>query len=317
MDRLTTPGSGSVQEQLTLSEPARTLWTAIRNELDRLRRSHELRPENWMMGGGSILAARWRHRGSTDIDLSTSAKWQIADLDRGDSNVFTEAMKKFGGVLTGYRKGSIRMTFPKGKLHVYKVSPAPAVGQTVSAIDGQPFEALSTTQILAGKLLNRLSEAPARDLYDIVIAGRRDPEQLERAVNMLSPETQEEAAFIWHTRRGNIERDAIDTLMPLSSDEPLEVPPSQLVDAAIGMVEKSRYETIDLEPATPGRSARIAMVTARGESRRIVVPRAEIAEVLEGTGINHCLTARYIDIDSFVEALHTEREYPAARESPA
>ena len=155
------------------------------------------------------------------------------------------------------------------------------------------------------------------DLYDIVIGGRRDPEQLERAVNMLSPETQEEAAFIWHTRRGNIERDAIDTLMPLSSDEPLEVPPSQLVDAAIRMVEKSRYETIDLEPATPGRSARIVMVTASGESRRIVVPRAEIAEVLEGTGMNHCLTARYIDIDSFVEALHTEREYPAARESPA
>ena len=43
-----------------------------------------------MMGGGSILAARWRHRQSADIDLTTSANWQIEDLDRFIDSLHTE-----------------------------------------------------------------------------------------------------------------------------------------------------------------------------------------------------------------------------------
>ena len=120
VDRLTRPGWAE-REVLTLTEPARTLWRTIRGELARLQKQYELRPESWKMGGGTILAARWRHRQSTDIDLTTSASWQIADLGQSASNVFTEAMGKLGGELTGYRKGSIRMAFPVGKLHVYKV----------------------------------------------------------------------------------------------------------------------------------------------------------------------------------------------------
>ena len=308
MGRLSAPPSPGSPEKLKLTEPSSMLWSAIRDRLDRLRQSYETRPESWMMGGGSILAARWRHRQSDDIDLTTSANWQIEGLDRRDSNVFTEAMKPFGGSLTGYRKGSIRMSFPHGRLHVYKVPPSPAAGNAVAAIDDRPFDVLSTTQILAGKLLNRLADAPARDLYDVAVASRRQPQQFEWAANTLSPETQRDAALIWHTRRRNIERDALRTLKPLSPDTPLEVPVSELVDTAIAALNDACYETIDIEPAAPGRPAQVITVTAGGESRRIQITRAAIDQTLERTGMNHCLAARYLDIDRFIDSLHIERE---------
>ena len=310
MDRLTGPARAA-REVLTLAEPAGTLWRTIRGELARLRREYELRPESWKMGGGTILAARWRHRQSTDIDLTTSANWQIADLGQRASNVFTEAMGKLGGKLTGYRKGSIRMVFPEAKLHVYRVGPEPAAGHRVATIDGESFEALSTTQILAGKLLNRLSEAPARDLYDVVVANRNDRDGLEQAVNMLDVETQAEAAFLWDSRRKRIEQDARETLRAISADEPLVVAPEKLVDAAIRGMETSRYESLEIEPAKPGQPAGVVTTTRGREPRTIAVPRTRIEEVLEETGLNHCLKARYIDLDRFMDRLHTEREHPA------
>ena len=234
MGRLSAPPSPGSPEKLKLTEPSSMLWSAIRDRLDRLRQSYETRPESWMMGGGSILAARWRHRQSDDIDLTTSANWQIEGLDRRDSNVFTEAMKPFGGSLTGYRKGSIRMSFPHGRLHVYKVPPSPAAGNAVAAID--------------------------------------------------------------------------DRLKQLSPDTPLEVPVSELVDTAIAALNDACYETIDIEPAAPGRPAQVITVTVGGESRRIQITRAAIDQTLERTGMNHCLAARYLDIDRFIDSLHIERE---------
>ena len=66
--------------ELTLTEPASSLWRAIRGPLAALRQRYEEKPERWQMGGGSVLAARWKHRRSTDIDLITSAGWHLAGL---------------------------------------------------------------------------------------------------------------------------------------------------------------------------------------------------------------------------------------------
>ena len=104
-----------------------------------------------------------------------------------------------------------------------------------------PFEVLSTTQILAGKLLNRLSETPARDLDDLVVAGREDRDGLEQAVNMLGVETQAEAAAI----RG---------------------------------METSRYESLEIEPAKAGQPARVVTTTRGREPRAIAIPRTRILE---------------------------------------
>ena len=56
-------------EDLTLPEPARTLLSRTRAILDRLRHAANAGRSGWIIGGGTILAARWRHRESRDIDL--------------------------------------------------------------------------------------------------------------------------------------------------------------------------------------------------------------------------------------------------------
>ena len=56
-------------ENLTLPEPAASLWAAKRSIV------HAIPPEMFgrtippHLGGGTILAARWKHRISTDIDV--------------------------------------------------------------------------------------------------------------------------------------------------------------------------------------------------------------------------------------------------------
>ena len=297
------------EEGLHLTEPAKSLWAAVRNRLAELRQEREETPEAWMMGGGSVLAARWRHRKSTDIDLVTSAGWQIRGLETTGYNDFTKSMKSAGGRLDGYNQAAIEMTFPgRKRLHVFRSQPSPALGHSNAVIDGRPFDALSTTQILAGKLLNRSLRAPARDLYDLIVASEREPSALHEAVNMLSPDMQGDIAVMWHVRREKIEQDARWNLKPLSTNEPLLVRPEELVARAGEALHGACYQRIEIEPARPGRPARVITTTADGKSEPIMVPSARVEETLEQTGVNECLRVRQLDRSSFIGALHTERE---------
>ena len=56
-------------EDLTLPEPARTLLGRTRGILDTYVTPRTPDRSGWTIGGGTILAARWRHRESRDIDL--------------------------------------------------------------------------------------------------------------------------------------------------------------------------------------------------------------------------------------------------------
>lgn len=56
-------------EDLTLPKPARTLLSRTRGILDTYVTPRTPHRSGWIVGGGTILAARWRHRESRDIDL--------------------------------------------------------------------------------------------------------------------------------------------------------------------------------------------------------------------------------------------------------
>ena len=60
---------GPRAESLTLPEPARTIFSRTRAILDAYITPHTPDRSGWKIGGGTILAARWRHRESQDIDL--------------------------------------------------------------------------------------------------------------------------------------------------------------------------------------------------------------------------------------------------------
>ncbi len=304
--------SGEARE-LTLTEPASSLWRAVRGPLAALRQRYEEKPERWQMGGGSVLAARWKHRRSTDIDLITSAGWHLSGLRKTGNNGFTTELAKAGGKLDGYNEAALEMRFGKyQRLHIYGTEPTPRAGHERVPVDGEVFETLSTTQILAAKLLHRGLKAPARDLYDLVVAADRDPKGLAQAVNMLSPDTQADMTLMWHVRRDKIERDAKRNLMRLDADAPLLVKAEELVERAIRIVSDAGYDSIGVQPARPHTPATITTTDNAGRQQTIAVPRIRLEETLEGAGMNACLRARRMDRERFIESLRTEREVPLA-----
>ena len=174
-------------ETLTLSEPAATLWRGVRKMLADLRGTDGVAPGDWQIGGSSILAARWRHRRSTDIELSTSGATEQEKLPKNVRNGLAEWPSNIGKTRHRRNGSVVEITFGStGRLLVRTTRPAPRLGHTTAIVDGEPFETLSTTQILAGKLLGRNAVPPAEDLYDIAAAGEHDPGSLAQAVNMLS-----------------------------------------------------------------------------------------------------------------------------------
>ena len=81
-------------ENLTLPEPAASLWASKRQIV------HAIPPEMFQntiqphIGGGTILAARWRHRLSTDIDILLPGRNTLIDLlQENDRNI----VKQLGG----------------------------------------------------------------------------------------------------------------------------------------------------------------------------------------------------------------------------
>ena len=93
-------------ENLTLPEPAASLWAAKRSIV------HAIPPEMFgrnippHLGGGTILAARWKHRISTDIDVLFPGRNTLIDLVQdNDRNIVSQ----LGGL-------SIRKTIAAGPL---------------------------------------------------------------------------------------------------------------------------------------------------------------------------------------------------------
>ena len=63
-------------ERPRLPEPAGTLWTRIREPLKRALGSR-VAPTELKLGGGTVLAARWKHRRSHDIDIVVPEKTDL------------------------------------------------------------------------------------------------------------------------------------------------------------------------------------------------------------------------------------------------
>ncbi len=70
-------------DRLTLPLPARGIWLRVRSLLEPAL--ERLGPEAgpWKIGGGTVLAARWSHRESTDLDLTVNAGTAIPALSAG------------------------------------------------------------------------------------------------------------------------------------------------------------------------------------------------------------------------------------------
>ena len=70
-------------ERLTLPEPARTLWPPCHALLERFFADPDTIDGGYVIGGGSILAARLGHRTSFDIDPIITSRLDLLEYFDG------------------------------------------------------------------------------------------------------------------------------------------------------------------------------------------------------------------------------------------
>lgn len=274
-------------ERLTLPLPARGIWLRVRNllaaALDRL--GPEAGP--WKIGGGTVLAARWNHRESADLDLTVDAGAAIPALSGGPGSPdggFEAEIGRRGGYAVTFDRDRCTVRFSTGKLDLSALDSTPGEGHAAAVVDGEPAVVLSTAQILCGKL-QRAARSPVRDVFDVVVAGRLDPHALAIAANTRTARDLEAIAAAWRasdpafTYHAPLELDGVGR--QFAGDL------AGLGHAAAAALTGARYERVKI--FSDGRVGVVETRTRDGAERRFTVEPARIDEVFEAAGLNHYL----------------------------
>ena len=158
--------------------------------LTRARRSLErlllevLEPSEVRLGGGTVLAARYGHRTSHDLDYWYSNAARRRLNEQGNDYVW-EMMVGREAQLDPARTSLIRGCAGTIGGVEFGLSPSMEDGWSDpgQAILGSQMKAESTAAILAGKIINRwgtpAATIPIRDLVDVTVAARIEPESVD------------------------------------------------------------------------------------------------------------------------------------------
>ena len=271
-------------ERLTLPLPARGIWLRVRSllepALDRL--GPEAGP--WKIGGGTVLAARWNHRESADLDLTVNAGAAIPALSAAPDNDFEADIRRRGGYAITLDRDRCTVRFSTGKLDLCALDPTPGEGHADALVDGEPAVVLNNAQILCGKL-QRATRSPVRDVFDVVVAEKLDPQALAIAANTRTARELEAIAAAWQTSNPVFTYNAPLDLNGVGPEFAGDL--TRLGHAAAAALTGARYERVRMY--TDGHVGFVETRTRSGVKRKITVEPARIDEIFEADGLNHYL----------------------------
>ena len=268
-------------ERIDLPEPARTLLRRVKAALDEW--VTPICPEEapWRIGGGTLLAARWGHRLSTDIDIFLDERSGLGALNPRRDMGFTEAMEDAGAEKLSVEDRSLKYQFRAGRVELAQLDPRPKVGHEIALVEGWRIPALRNTQILAGKLGGRGLRSPARDIFDIAVAGLKDPDALEEAVNLLGRDSIREITTKWEAGTANYRTDATENLQITDSSlkDLLHDAPAMAVEAVNASVYQGTRITVG------GAKPRLELKSERARTRMVEIEAASAEQDLEKHGL--------------------------------
>ena len=137
-----------------------------------------------LLGGGTVLAARWQHRLSTDLDFFLR-QGPFDDLIARREGELRDALGgvAFGMIVTPrHMQCVMRKTAVEVSVDVVSSS---ALGPAAPDAAPHGVATQTTSAILAGKVVGRMMQqgrATVRDVYDLCVAERADPDALLAAV---------------------------------------------------------------------------------------------------------------------------------------
>ena len=166
---------------MTLPEPARTLWRKHQGAIKKLAENDEGVPR-LMLGGGTMLAARWKHRVSTDINVLLPEHQNVVEGHTGGNADLAAAT---GGRASAEWEDRIKVTLREGALDICAAAPLMPGLERPEAIENGHETVLASAQILRGKL-ERHNEGLPRDAFDLISANKAEPRALQLAANGVS-----------------------------------------------------------------------------------------------------------------------------------
>ncbi len=222
-------------EQLALPDNARALWRATRDITRRGIAELTGGSSSYAIGGGTILAARWKHRSSKDIDIVVAEQTNPGEALGDSDSSFRREIEALGASVRRKARGKlVSAEWEEQKIDIWATVPIPASGAGTAIVDGKRETLLSTVQILRGKL-ERGEDCLVRDVYDVLIAGRLDRKSLVAAANGAGCVWTRTIAGIWEAANTRIAARAavLDTVTPLEQPQGLGVDAADALRKAI------------------------------------------------------------------------------------
>lgn len=275
---------------LTLPEPARSLFRKTRPILDRHVTRITPGRTGFALGGGTLLAARWNHRRSTDLDIFIHPDTELALLSKSRDPAFWKAMYDAGATDIELHRDFATPTirFPDGRIELILGRPTPRLGQYTTDVEASETTVLSAAQILTAKLVGRGLRPPVRDLYDVAVADIADRAALTIAVNAMPDRMFTTTASSWLARSDLYQKDAAEQILGVPDDyEPVR---SQLARRAADAARAVRYTDISITVST--NCVVVAATNPNGRQQRTYDTIDEIRNGFERDGINAALKAR-------------------------
>ena len=277
-------------EDLTLPEPARTLLARTRGTLDAYVTPRTPDRSGWRIGGGTILAARWRHRASYDIDLLVHPRTETRFLHPEAAPELHRRLRSAGARKITFGRFS-QILFEESRIEMLAADPQPQVGHQRAIVDGEEAAVLASSQILTGKFGNRSLNPPVRDLYDLAVAATAAPRALAIAVNALAGHDIRWRLVSWDVERGKFAEEGSLELhgVPFRHEAIRADPVSHARQAVLAAV----YRNVRLL-AHDG-AAVVETENRLGRETRTYGRPDDLAERFEGDGINAVLAAAGTD----------------------
>ena len=265
-------------ETLTLPEPARSLWKAKRHIVHNLPDEGTGRIVIPHLGGGTTLAARWRHRRSTDIDLLLPGRNTLIDLAQdNDDNI----ARRLGGEPEAVSGSRIKIAFPEGKIDLSTLRPSPSAGQQEAAVDGHKEIVLSSAQILRGKL-ERPEKLLVRDVVDMMVAAEADPAAIATAASLLSADRARAIVATWKAADGYLAEQFKTQIRDLNPR--LKLREDRLGTGAGQALKDHRYERLEIEVAGNALTVRKTVAAGKLDDEHYEARNAGSALIKSGVG---------------------------------
>ena len=283
---------------LTLPEPAGGLFRTVRATLAELLPAVIDGGRGWWLGGGTVLAAQWQHRLSTDLDIFLPAEASLATFDPRWSPHFRDAMLRLGATRMEVQQRSIKTWFPAGRLEITALDPVPTLPPRMASIDGSAAQLVENASILCGKLYGRGRRLPERDVFDVCVAAMEDPDALRCAVNHVGPDTRREIAHLLTIGAEAYRESAAEAIL-----EPAPRFASLLEEAperAAALIRDETWASTDLDYALAG----AVTVTARTVAGTLVSRTCRSGEALAAAmlrmGLEETMLGRHGTMRVFV-----------------